>query len=275
MSYLAVGAGVDLYYEDHGTGPIVVLIHGYPLNGRSFERQERALLDAGYRVIAYDRRGFGLSSQPTVGYDYDTFASDLNTLLENLAVTDAALVGFSMGSGEVVRYLSTYGSARITKAVLLGAVPPFLLATADNPDGVDGAVFDDIKAAILADRYAYFDAFFANFLNTDILMPDRVSAAAVRANVNVAAGCSWFASYGCVDAWLTDFRPDLPRIDVPTLVVHGTEDRVLPIDATARRLPALIADCTLVEIDSGPHHICWTHADETNVALLDFLRRKD
>ncbi|TPG35277.1 alpha/beta fold hydrolase [Mycolicibacterium hodleri] len=275
MPHVTVGAEnsttIDLYYEDHGAGPIVVLIHGYPLDGLSWERQQRALLAAGYRVIAYDRRGFGRSSHPTIGYDYDTFAADLDTLLAVIGITDAALIGFSMGTGEVTRYLASYGSDRITKAALLGAVPPFLLKTDDNPDGVDASVFDAIKAAIVADRYVYFDGFFASFLNTDILMPERISAAAVRANVNVAARCSWFASLACVDTWLTDFRADLPRIDVPTLVVHGTEDRILPIDATARRLPALIADCTLVEIADGPHDICWTHAEETNAALLDFL----
>jgi non-heme chloroperoxidase len=262
---------IGIYYEDHGTGPVVVLIHGYPLGGRSWERQQRALLGAGYRVITYDRRGFGQSSQPTTGYDYDTFAADLDTLLSALHLTGAALVGFSMGAGEITRYLGSYGSDRIAKVALLGAIPPFLLKTADNPAGVDGAVFAAIKEAILADRYAYFDTFLASFFNTDILMPERISAAAVRAHATVAAASSWFASYVCVNTWLTDFRADLPRIDVPTLVVHGTEDRILPIDATARRLPALIADCTLVEIDGGPHNICWTHADQLNAALLDFL----
>ncbi|HKQ01452.1 MAG TPA: alpha/beta hydrolase [Actinomycetes bacterium] len=150
------GNDIDLYFEDHGSGPPVVLIHGYPLNGRSWERQERALLAAGYRVISYDRRGFGLSSQPTIGYDYDTFAADLNVLLEHLALEDVLLVGFSMGTGEVTRYLGAYGSARVRKAVLLGAIPPFLLKTDDNPEGVDGQVFEGIKAAVLADRYAYF-----------------------------------------------------------------------------------------------------------------------
>jgi non-heme chloroperoxidase len=262
---------IDIHYEDHGTGSVVVLIHGYPLSRRSWERQQRPLLEAGYRVISYDRRGFGESSQPTTGYDYDTFAADLDTLLGALHLSDVALVGFSMGSGEVTRYLGSYGSDRVTKAALLGAVPPYLLKTADNPEGVDGEVFAGIKAAIRIDRYAYFDAFFASFFNTDILMPERISAAAVRAAATVAAGSSSFASYACVDTWLTDFRTDLPRIDVPTLVVHGTEDRILPIDSTARRLPALIADCTLVEIADGPHNVCWTHANETNTALLDFL----
>src|SRR2546423_3371683 len=173
MSRVVVGsqnnADIEIYYEDHGEGQPVVLIHGYPLNGHSWERQERALLAAGYRVITYDRRGFGQSSQPTTGYDYDTFAADLNTLLDHLGLTDVVLVGFSMGTGEVVRYLGTYGSGRVRKAALLGVIPPFLLKTDDNPEGVDRQVFEAIKAAIVADRDAYFINFFDNFYNTDVL----------------------------------------------------------------------------------------------------------
>ena len=239
-------APIEIHYEDHGSGQPVVLIHGYPLNGNSWERQERELLAAGYRVISYDRRGFGRSSQPTVGYDYDTFAADLNALLEHLDLTDVVLVGFSMGTGEVTRYLGTYGSTRVRKAVLLGAIPPFLLKTDDNPEGVDGQVFEGIKAAIVKDRYAYFKDFLDNFYNVDVLGGSRISDRAWQASFNVAAGASPFATYACVDTWLTDFRGDLPKIDVPVLVVHGTEDRILPFDATAARLPALIADCTLV-----------------------------
>jgi non-heme chloroperoxidase len=249
----------------------VVLIHGYPLNGRSWERQERALLGAGYRVINYDRRGFGLSSQPTVGYDYDTFAADLNVLLEHLALDDVLLVGFSMGTGEVTRYLGAYGSARVRKAVLLGAIPPFLLKTDDNPEGVDGQVFEGIKAAVLADRYAYFKDFFDNFYNVDVLGGSRISTQAWQASFNVAASASPYASYVCVDSWLTDFRGDLPKIDVPMLVVHGTEDRILPLSATAQRLPALIKDLRLVTVEGGPHNIGWTHPEEVNKPLLEFL----
>ena len=265
------GADIELYYEDHGAGQPVVLIHGYPLDGHSWERQHRVLLAAGYRVITYDRRGFGRSSQPTVGYDYDTFARDLNALLAHLDLTDVVLVGFSMGSGEVTRYLGRYGSARVRKAALLGAIPPFLLKTDDNPEGVDGAVFDGIKAAVVADRYAYFIDFFDNFYNTDKLAPARIGEAALRASFNVAAGASPYASHACVDTWLTDFRADLPKIDVPILVVHGTEDRILPFAATAARLPALLKDARLVAVDGGPHNIAWTHPDEVNQALLAFL----
>jgi non-heme chloroperoxidase len=262
---------IEIHYEDHGSGDPVVLIHGYPLNGNSWERQERELLANGHRVISYDRRGFGRSSQPTVGYDYDTFAADLNALLEHLDLSDIVLVGFSMGSGEVTRYLGTYGSARVRKAALLGAIPPYLRKTEDNPEGVDGEVFDQIKAAIATDRYAWFKDFFDNFYNTDKLMPERISEQAWQASFNVAAGASPFASYACVDTWLTDFRGDLTKIDVPMLIVHGTDDRILPFEATAARLPDLIDDVRLVAVEGGPHNIAWTHPDEVNAALLEFI----
>jgi non-heme chloroperoxidase len=270
------GADIEIHYNDHGTGTPIVLIHGYPLNGNSWERQERALLAAGYRCISYDRRGFGRSSQPTTGFDYDTFARDLKGLLDHLALEeDVVLAGFSMGTGEVTRYLGTYGSDGVSKAALLGVIPPFLLQTDDNPKGVPGSVFEGIKQAIVADRYAYFDDFFANFYNTDVLAPDRIGDAALRASFQVAAGSGPYATYACVDTWLTDFRADLPRIDVPTLVVHGTADRILPFEATAARLrdEALIADLTVVAVEDGPHNIGWTHPDEVNRALLDFCSR--
>src|SRR6185312_6841355 len=275
MPFINVGtensAEIELHYRDHGTGKPVVLIHGYPLDGNSWERQERVLLAEGYRCISYDRRGFGKSSQPTTGYDYDTFAADLKALLDHLALDqDVALVGFSMGTGEVTRYLGTYGSAGVSRAALLGAIPPFLLQTDDNPKGVPGEVFEGIKAAIVADRYAYFDDFFANFYNTDVLAPQRIGDAALRASFQVAAAAGPHATYACVDSWLTDFRADLPKIDVPTLVVHGTADRILPFEATAARLrdEKLIADLTVVEVPDGPHNIGWTHPDEVNAARV-------
>jgi non-heme chloroperoxidase len=277
MPLITVGqendAPIEIHYRDHGRGAPVVLIHGYPLDGNSWERQERALLAAGYRAISYDRRGFGRSSQPTVGYDYDTFAADLNAVLEHLGLEDVVLCGFSMGTGEVTRYLGTYGSGRVRKAVLLGAIPPFLLKTPDNPEGVDGQVFEDIKAAIVRDRYAYFKDFFDNFYNVDKLGGTRISEEARQASFNVAAGASPYASYACVDTWLTDFRQDLPKIDVPMLVVHGTEDRILPLAATAARLPSLVAGLELVTVEGGPHNIGWTYPDEVNEALLGFLAR--
>ena len=264
-------APIEIHYEDHGSGQPVVLIHGYPLNGNSWERQERELLAAGYRCVSYDRRGFGLSSQPTKGYDYDTFASDLSALIEHLDLRDVVLCGFSMGTGEVTRYLGSYGSARVSKAVLIGVIPPFLLKTEDNPEGVDGRVFEDIKAAVVKDRYGFFKAFFDDFYNVNTLGPDRISDEAWQASFNVAAGSSPYASYACVDTWLTDFREDLPRIDIPTLVLHGTDDRTLPFAATAARLGDLISDVTIVPVEGGPHNIGWTHPEEVNAALLGFL----
>jgi non-heme chloroperoxidase len=264
-------APIEIHYEDHGSGRPIVLVHGYPLDGNSWERQERDLLAAGYRVITYDRRGFGRSSQPTVGYDYDTFAADLNAVLEHLGVEDIVLGGFSMGTGEVTRYLGRYGSARVRKAVLFGVIPPFLLKTDDNPEGVDGAVFEGIKAAIVKDRYAYFKDFFDNFYNVDTFAPERIGDQAWQASFNVAAASSPYATYHCVDTWLTDFRADLPKIDVPTLVMHGTADRILPYDATAKRLPGLIADLKLVTVEGGPHNIGWTHPEQVNPALLAFV----
>jgi non-heme chloroperoxidase len=275
MPFVTVGtensADIQIHYEDHGSGQPVVLVHGYPLNGNSWERQERELLAAGYRAISYDRRGFGRSSQPTVGYEYDTFAADLNALLDHLGLDDVVLAGFSMGTGEVTRYLGRYGSGRVRCAALLGAIPPFLLKTGDNPEGVDGQVFEDIKSAIVKDRYAYFKDFLDNFYNVDKLAPDRISEQAWQASFNVAAGASPYATYVCVDSWLEDFRPDVAKFDVPTLVVHGTEDRILPISATADRLPDLIDDLRLVRVEGGPHNIGWTHPEEVNAALLEFL----
>jgi non-heme chloroperoxidase len=280
MPFVKVGtensADIEIHYNDRGSGKPIVLIHGYPLDGNSWERQERVLLENGYRCISYDRRGFGLSSQPTTGYDYDTFAGDLKALLDHLALDqDTVLAGFSMGTGEVTRYIGTYGSVGVSKAALFGVIPPFLLQTDDNPKGVPAEVFDGIKQQVVADRYRWFDDFFANFYNTDVLAPDRIGDAALRASFQVAAAASPYASYACVDTWLTDFRDDLPKIDVPTLVVHGTADRILPFDATAKRLrdEQLIADLTVVEVENGPHNIGWTYPDETNAALLEFLGR--
>jgi non-heme chloroperoxidase len=275
VPYVTVGqqnsADIKIYYEDHGEGRPVILIHGYPLDGRSWEKQHRLLLDGGYRVIAYDRRGFGNSSHPTTGFDYDTFAADLNALIEHLDLNNVVLIGFSMGTGEVTRYLGTYGSARVSKAALLGAIPPFLLKTDDNPEGVDGSVFDGIRAAVVADRPAYFKAFLDDFYNVDVLGGERISEQAWQASFNVAIAASPFAADASVPTWLTDFRADLPKIDVPTLLVHGDADRILPFEATAKRLPGLIADLTFVVVEGGPHNIAWTHPEQVNAALKDFL----
>ena len=231
MPYVTVGkensGDIELYYEDHGSGQPVVLIHGYPLSGASWEKQLPVLLEAGYRVITYDRRGFGKSSQPATGYNYDTFAEDLHKLVTQLKLHDFTLVGFSMGGGEVARYLGKYGSKGVSKAVIISGVPPYLLKTADNPEGVDGSVFAGIEKAVAADRYAFFSGFFQNFYNTDQFLGKRVSEQAIQASWNVAAGASATASLACVAAWHEDFREDLARIDVPTLVIQGDADRIL------------------------------------------------
>jgi non-heme chloroperoxidase len=278
MPFITVGSenstSIDVYYEDHGEGQPVVLIHGYPLDGRSWEKQSAALLAAGYRVISYDRRGFGRSSQPTTGYDYDTFAADLKVVLDTLDLTGAALVGFSMGTGEVGRYLGTYGSQRVAKAAFLASLEPFLLKTDDNPRGVPQQVFDDAIAAARADRYAYFAAFYQDFYLTEENLGSRVSEEALRNSWDVAAAASWFASSEVIPTWLTDFRADLPRIDVPVLILHGTADRILPIDSTGRPFHDALPNAEYVELDGAPHGLLWTHADQVNEALLGFLGRK-
>jgi pimeloyl-ACP methyl ester carboxylesterase len=276
MNYINVGkensCNIDVYYEDHGVGKPVVLIHGWPLSGASWEKQVPVLLDAGYRVISYDRRGFGNSSKPTSGYDYDTFAEDLNKLMLKLDLHDAMLVGFSMGGGEVARYLGKYGSERVERVVFLSSVPPFLLKTPDNPSGVDKSVFDGIKKAITADRLAFLSKFFSDFYNVDVLGGKRVSNQVVQFSWNVAAGASPKGTLDCVQAWLTDFRKDLTRIDVPTLIIQGDADRILPVDATGRRLHEAIKGSRYVEIKDGPHGIIWTHSEEVNRELLAFSR---
>jgi non-heme chloroperoxidase len=264
-------AGIDIYYEDHGVGQPVVLIHGYPLSGRAWDKQVPALLDAGYRVITYDRRGFGKSSQPASGYDYDTFAADLNALLEHLDLRDAVLAGHSMGTGEVTRYLGRYGSSRVDKGVLVSPIPPYLLQAGDNPDGVPQALFDGFAQAARADTPAWMKGFLGNFYNMDTLRGTLVSDQAFQASWNLAVTASATAAVACIATWATDFRADLPRIDVPILVIHGDADNVLPLDKTASRLPALIKDIHLVVVEGGPHAIPWTHADQVNTALLDFL----
>ena len=275
MPYVTAGkensGDIELYYEDHGSGQPVVLIHGYPLSGSSWEKQLPVLLKAGYRVITYDRRGFGKSSQPATGYNYDTFAEDLHKLVTQLKLRDFTIVGFSMGGGEVARYLGKYGSKGVSKAVIIAGVPPYLLKTDDNLEGLDGSVFAGIEKAVATDRYAFFTGFFQNFYNTDVFLGKRVSEQAIQANCNVAAGASAAASLACVAAWHEDFREDLARIDVPTLVIQGDADRILPIAATGRRTAKLIKGARQVLVEGGPHGIPWTHAEEVNAELLSFL----
>lgn len=265
---------VELHYEDRGTGQPVVLIHGYPLDGNSWEGQVPDLLDAGYRVITYDRRGFGRSSQPSTGYDYDTFATDLNTVMEALDLRDAVLVGFSMGTGEVARYLSTYGSGRVAKAAFLASLEPFLAITDDNPGGAAPlSFFEGVSEAVKKDRYAFFTGFYADFFNLDENLGVRVSEEAVRNAWNVAAGAGPIASAAAPLTWPTDFRADIPRIDVPALIVHGTADRTLPVDATGRRFAEALPAAEYVEIDGAPHGLLTTHTAEVNEILLAFLDR--
>jgi peroxiredoxin len=277
MAFITVGTenstNIDLYYEDHGSGQPVVLIHGYPLDGNSWEKQTVALLDAGYRVITYDRRGFGQSSKPTTGYDYDTFAADLKIILDTLDLHDVILVGFSMGTGEVGRYLGAYGSARVAKAAFLASLEPYLLKTDDNPAGVPSDVFAGIEQSAKADRFSWFDDFYQNFFNLDENLGSRISEAAVRGSWNVAAGASWFAASAVVQSWLTDFRADIEKIDVPALILHGTADRILPIDSTGREFAKRLPNADYVEIEGAPHGLLWTHADEATESLLTFLRK--
>src|SRR5712692_6129574 len=266
------GTDIEIYYEDHGGGRPVVLIHGYPLNGRSWERQQPELLAAGYRAINYDRRGFGLSSQPATGYDYDTFAADLNALLDHLALDEVDLVGFSMGTGEVTRYMGKYGSARVRKAVLVGTLGPYLVKTADNPEGVEASVFEGLKAAIRADRPALLLDFLHNFYNYDVAAGKLVSERVVEANWNVAVQASAIGTLKCVDSWVEDFRKDILRNNVPTLIIHGDADRILPPDATSRRQAKMIKNVKFVELPGGPHGVLWTHPDQVNNELLSFLK---
>ncbi|NEB37759.1 alpha/beta hydrolase [Streptomyces sp. SID14515] len=278
MGYITVGSEnstpIELYYEDQGTGQPVVLIHGYPLNGHSWERQTRELLDAGYRVITYDRRGFGRSSKVGTGYDYDTFSADLNALLEDLDLRDVVLVGFSMGTGELARYVSRYGHERVAKLAFLASLEPFLVARDDNPDGVPHEVFDGIAAAAKGDRYAWYTQFFADFYNLDDNLGSRISQEAVTASWNVATSSAPVAAYAVVPSWIEDFRADVAAVrdsGKPVLVLHGTADRILPIDATARRFRRELPEAQYVEIEGAPHGLLWTHADEVNAALRAFL----
>jgi non-heme chloroperoxidase len=262
---------IDLYYEDHGSGLPVVLIHGWPLSGASWEKQTAALLEAGHRVITYDRRGFGRSSQPGVGYNYDTFAADLDELIRKLDLKNIALVGFSMGSGEVTRYIGKYGTERVRKAVLIGTLGPYLVQAADNPDGVDAKVFEDIKAAIRKDRPAFLMAFLQNFYNYDVTGGKLVGERVLEDNWNVAVGASAIATVACVDCWIEDFRKDIPKNNLPTLILHGDADRILPPDATSRRQAKMTKDVKFVELPGGPHGVLWTHADRINSELVSFL----
>jgi non-heme chloroperoxidase len=276
MGYVTVGTenstDIELYYEDHGSGQPVVLIHGYPLDGSSWEKQTAVLLEAGKRVITYDRRGFGKSDRPTSGHDYDTYAADLSALVAALDLQDAVLVGFSMGSGEVVSYISRYGTHRVAKAVFIGALQPFMLKTDDNPSGgLTQEAVDGMLDTIKADRYAFFTGFLQNFYKTDENLGTRISEEALRNSWQLAANMSPYTSVWAVATWFHDWRADIDKIDVPTLILHGTGDLNVPIDITSRVLAKLLPNATYIEIEGAPHGMPWTHGEEINKALLEFL----
>jgi non-heme chloroperoxidase len=275
MPYVAVGtenhAPIELYYEDHGSGQPVVLIHGYPLDSSSWEKQTAVLLEAGKRVITYDRRGFGRSDRPTSGHDFDTYAADLSALVSTLDLQDAVLVGFSMGTGEVTSYISRYGSHRVSKAVFIGALQPFMLKTDENPSGVPQTDVDGMLDTIKADRYAFFTSFLQNFYATDENLGARISEEALRNSWQQATNISPYTSIWAVPTWFSDWRPDIDKIDVPALILHGTGDRNVPIDITSRLLAKMLPSSTYIEIEGAPHGMLWTHGEEINKALLEFL----
>jgi non-heme chloroperoxidase len=275
MSYIKVGQEnsqpIEIYYEDHGSGSPVVLIHGWPLNGDAWEKQTAALLAAGHRVIMYDRRGFGRSSKPGGGYDYNTFAADLDALLNTLDLTGVSLVGHSMGTGEITRYIGKYGTARLRKAVLIGTLGPYLVRAADNPEGVDPGVFAGIRAGIKADRPAFLMEFLKNFYSVGGVDGKRVSDRVIEANWTVAIGASPIGTLTCVDAWIEDFRRDIAHNDLPTMIIHGDDDRILPAEVTSRPQAKLISGAKYIEIKGGSHGLTWTHAEEINNELVKFL----
>ncbi|MEK6443295.1 alpha/beta fold hydrolase [Pseudonocardia sp. T1-2H] len=276
MPFLNVGTEndrpIELYYEDHGSGKPVVLIHGWPLSGRSWEKQVPALVDAGHRVITYDRRGFGKSSQPWEGYNYDTFAADLHALLIHLDAREATLVGFSMGGGEVVRYLSAHGSDRVAKAVLAAAVPPYLYRSEDNPDGgLDDATIEQFRNGVKADRIAFLDDFTRTFFAAGD-RTDLVSEVNREYHRDMAAIASPKGTLDCITAFgRTDFRKDVEAVDVPTLVIHGDADAIVPFEVSGKRSAETIRNSTTVVIEGGPHGLNATHPEEFNRALLEFL----
>jgi non-heme chloroperoxidase len=275
MPHITVGqensGPIELYYEDHGSGRPVVLIHGFPLNGRAWERQERALIAAGHRVITYDRRGFGKSGRPAAGYDYDTFAADLDKLVTALDLREFDLAGHSMGGGEIARYLGAYGTERVRRAAIISGIPPYLLKTDQTRHGVPKGVFDQIAGALTADRFAYFTDWNKNFFDTDLFLGNRISEEVVQDAWNTAVSASPAGTIACVATWYTDFRADLPKIDIPVLVLHGTEDRILPIEACGPRTHELIKGSDYVPIDGAPHGLSWTHAEEVNAQVVPFF----
>src|SRR3984957_921268 len=277
MSTITVGqensSPIELYYEDHGDGPPVVLLAGWPLDSRSWEPQLAPLLQAGHRVILYDRRGFGQSSRPAAGYDFDTLAEDLHTVLTELDLRDVTLVGFSLGTGELARYVGSHGTERLRACVFIETLAPSFAKSAENPTGADQAVVDTVQQAISDDRFKWLTGLFGDLFNLDENLGHRISEETVRATWQAAADASPIATWACPPGWLEDFSRDITRIDVPTLILHGTADRILPIAGQGRRLHAALPDAHYVEIDGGPHVMAVTHAHEVNEQLLAFLRQ--
>jgi len=277
MSVITVGqentTPIELYYEDHGSGPAVVLLHGWPVDSRSWEPQVHPLLAAGHRVITYDRRGFGRSSRPTAGYDFDTLAADLDKVLTALDLREVTLIGFSLGTGELARYVGKHGTARLKGCVFIESLAPSFAKSDDNPEGVDQAGVAGVQQLILDDRFAWLTGLVADFLNVDEYLGKRVSEETVRAIQDAGASASPWATWACVPGWLDDFSVDIRQVDVPTLIMHGTADRILPIGGQGRRLHAALPDARYVEIEGGPHVMCVTHAEEVNRELLAFLHQ--
>ncbi|MGW5666763.1 alpha/beta fold hydrolase [Micromonospora sp. NPDC003776] len=275
MPFITVGtensAPIDLYYEDHGTGQPIVLIHGFPFNGATWEKMSIPLMNAGYRVITYDRRGFGASAQPAMGYDYNTFAADLDVLMTELDLRNAILVGHSMGTGEVTRYLGAYGSDRVDRAILMAPLAPCLVQKQDNPEGVEKKVFDGFQQAIIQDRFAYLTQFCDAFFNYSETKGKWVSEAAYRAHWDIGSRASAKGTHDSVTAWQTDFRGDLPKINIPVLIIQGDKDNVLPYPKTGERLQHMLSDCRLITLKGAPHGIPWTHPSEVNQAIMQFI----
>ncbi|WP_103504638.1 MULTISPECIES: alpha/beta fold hydrolase [unclassified Streptomyces] len=265
-------ADVELHYEDAGSGRPVVLVHGWPLSGRSWQQQVDVLTTAGHRVVTYDRRGFGQSSQPANGYDYDTLAADLAALLDALDLRDVTLVGFSMGGGEVVRYLSRYGTARVSRAVLAAAVPPYLHKTGNNPEGgLDDATIAEFEDGVRSDRPAFLDSFVTQFFQAGD-RDDLVSPAQHADALAMAVPASPTATLECIGAFArTDFREEVAAIDIPTLVIHGDSDGIVPFEVSGRRSHEAIVGSQLVLVEGAPHGLNVTHADRFNEELLRFL----
>ena len=272
MTTIKTSDGCELYVKDWGAGRPVIFLHGWPLSSDSWDDQAMALADAGYRAIAYDRRGFGRSSQPWSGYDYDTLADDLAAVIEQTSATDATLVGFSMGGGEVARYMSRHGGKGVAQAALVSSIVPFMLKTADNPDGTDASTFEEMTQGMKQDRAKFFAGFFKDFFGIN-LVSHPASAELVDWARSVAMQASLKATLACAKAFATtDFRPDLPSFRVPTLIIHGTGDKTVPIDAAGRAAAKGIANAVLIEYDGAPHGLTATHKDRLTADLLQFVR---